>query len=116
MIVANSACTNLVISLRANVAIERPSKWVSPLAKSVSNSLLGLLSPSAACFIGNEQHAANEDNNSCYYGPKHQRFSSSAGPFGGEGGICTPRRVLSSTPLPAGRLKPLIHLSAPAPE
>ncbi|MGP1679304.1 MAG: hypothetical protein ACTS6J_19390 [Burkholderiales bacterium] len=32
---------------------------------------------SAACFIGNEQHAANENNNSCYYDPKHQRFSSS---------------------------------------
>jgi hypothetical protein len=43
-------------------ALARASRW---------GVLLGLLVPCVAGFIGDKQHAGNEDNNSCDDNPKH---------------------------------------------
>lgn len=47
-------------------------RCIGTLARAAAwGELLGLLVPCVAGFIGNEQHAANEDNNGCDYDPKH---------------------------------------------
>src|SRR6266446_6311174 len=52
-------------------AAPRASGWAARLR---------LLATRVAGFIGDEQHACDEDNNGCDYGPEHYRFSNSEKP------------------------------------